>query len=304
MRILRHLLAILLLPFVMVVVVPRWIVLGEAASDTRWRAGTAAWTGHAAGALLFLAGFALFAWCVSLFARVGRGTLAPWDPTQRLVAVGPYRYMRNPMITGVLAMIFGEALFLGSRAVVTPLGGFRTVLISTEETMRRVRYNVAASLDGFIAGPNGEYDWIPNDPTIDFKALFAAFDTVLLGRRSYEAAQGGPSFGKKMRVYVFSRTLRPEDHPGVTVVNDDAAGVVAALRAEPGDKDIWLFGGGDLFRSLLDAGQVDSVEVTVAPVLLGAGLPLITPGGPARLTLTGTKTYPSGMVTLTYSATG
>jgi dihydrofolate reductase len=107
-----------------------------------------------------------------------------------------------------------------------------------------------------------------------------------------------------MRVYVFSRTLRPEDHPKVTVVNDDAAGVVAALRAEEGDGEIWLFGGGDLFRSLLDAGQVDSVEVTVAPVLLGGGLPLITPGGAARLTLTGTKTYPSGMVTLSYSAAG
>jgi len=168
--------------------------------------------------------------------------------------------------------------------------------------MRRVRYNVVASLDGYIAGPNGEYDWIPNDPTVDFDGLFASFDTVLMGRRSYEAAQGGPSFGKTMRLYVFSRTLRPEDHPGVTVVNDDAAGVVAALRAEPGDREIWLFGGGDLFRSLLDAGQVDSVEVTVAPVLLGGGLPLITPGGRATLTLTGTHTYPSGMVTLSYSA--
>jgi len=170
--------------------------------------------------------------------------------------------------------------------------------------MRPVRYNVVSSLDGFIAGPNGEYDWIPDDPTVDFEGIFKKIDTVLLGRRSYEAAQSGPPFGKKMRVYVFSRTLRPEDHPKVTVVNDDAAGVVAALRAEEGDGEIWLFGGGDLFRSLLDAGQVDSVEVTVAPVLLGGGLPLITPGGPARLTLTGTKTYPSGMVTLTYSAAG
>ncbi len=117
MRILRHLVAILVLPFVMAVVVPRWIVLERAAADTRWADGAAAWLGRGAGGLLFLAGFALFAWCVALFARVGEGTLAPWDPTQRLVAVGPYRYMRNPMITGVLAMIAGEALLLGSRMV-------------------------------------------------------------------------------------------------------------------------------------------------------------------------------------------
>jgi protein-S-isoprenylcysteine O-methyltransferase Ste14 len=118
MRILRHLLSILLLPFVMVVVVPRWIVVSSAATDTRWTGDAPlAWLGRGAGALLFLAGFGLFAWCVALFGRVGKGTLAPWDPTQRLVAVGPYRYMRNPMITGVLSMIAGEALLLGSRAV-------------------------------------------------------------------------------------------------------------------------------------------------------------------------------------------
>jgi protein-S-isoprenylcysteine O-methyltransferase Ste14 len=118
MRILRHLLSILLLPFVMAVVVPRWIVVSQAARDTRWAGGAPlAWPGRGAGALLLLAGFGLFAWCVALFARVGQGTLAPWDPTQRLVAVGPYRYMRNPMITGVLAMIAGQALLLGSRRV-------------------------------------------------------------------------------------------------------------------------------------------------------------------------------------------
>jgi len=118
MRIVRHLLAILLLPFVMAVVVPRWIVVSRAAADTRWAGGTAAaWLGRGAGAVLLVAGFCLFAWCVALFARVGRGTLAPWDPTERLVAVGPYRSMRNPMITGVLAMIAGQALVLGSRLV-------------------------------------------------------------------------------------------------------------------------------------------------------------------------------------------
>lgn len=69
------------------------------------------------GAVVFLGGLALFAWCVSLFARVGQGTLAPWDPTQKLVAVGPYQYVRNPMIAAVLGMLVGEAVFFESRAV-------------------------------------------------------------------------------------------------------------------------------------------------------------------------------------------
>ncbi|HEX9165142.1 MAG TPA: dihydrofolate reductase family protein [Gemmatimonadales bacterium] len=169
--------------------------------------------------------------------------------------------------------------------------------------MRPVRYNVAASLDGYIAGPNGEYDWIPEDPTVDFAAIFADVDTILVGRRSYEAMQGGPSFFTgKMRGYVFSSTLRQADCPGVTVVSGDAASTVAALRAEPGKGEIWLFGGGELFRALLDAGQVDRVEVTIVPVLLGAGVPLVPPGLRAGLRLLDTKVYPSGMVTLRYEA--
>jgi protein-S-isoprenylcysteine O-methyltransferase Ste14 len=116
--ILRHLLAILLLPFVVVVVVPRWLLRVWSVSDTRWVDGTlAAAFAHIAGIVVFLSGFALFAWCVSLFARVGQGTLAPWDPTRRLVAVGPYRYVRNPMISGVVTMLVGEMLYLGSRVV-------------------------------------------------------------------------------------------------------------------------------------------------------------------------------------------
>ncbi|MFL5609273.1 MAG: methyltransferase family protein [Gemmatimonadaceae bacterium] len=118
MTFLRHLLSILLLPFVMVVMVPRWLLRAWSASDTRWVGGTmAAATAHIVGALIFLIGFALFAWCITLFGRIGKGTLAPWDPTQRLVAVGPYRHVRNPMITGVLTMLAGEAVFLGSRVI-------------------------------------------------------------------------------------------------------------------------------------------------------------------------------------------
>jgi protein-S-isoprenylcysteine O-methyltransferase Ste14 len=116
--ILRHLLSILLLPFVVVVIIPRWLLRAWSSSDTRWIDGTvAAASAHIAGIVAFLCGFALFASCVSLFARVGGGTLAPWDPTRRLVAVGPYQYVRNPMISGVLTMLVGEAMFLGSRAI-------------------------------------------------------------------------------------------------------------------------------------------------------------------------------------------
>ncbi len=146
--------------------------------------------------------------------------------------------------------------------------------------MRTVRYSVAASLDGYIAGPNGEFDWIPEDPTVDFGALFARVDTVLLGRRSYElvANAGAGPWKADTRVYVFSRTLEPSDHPQVTLVRNDAEGVVADLRAEDGEGEIWLFGGGVLFRSLILAAQVDRVEVTVVPILLGGGIPLFAPG--------------------------
>lgn len=109
----RHWLAILSLPFMVVVVVPAWIL--QAGADSRWPADApAVWLARLAGLLLASAGFGLFAWCVRLFARVGQGTLAPWDPTRRLVAVGPYQYMRNPMISGVAGLLIGMALGWGS----------------------------------------------------------------------------------------------------------------------------------------------------------------------------------------------
>jgi dihydrofolate reductase len=168
--------------------------------------------------------------------------------------------------------------------------------------MRRVRYAVAASLDGYIAGPKGEADWIKMSPEIDFRALFAQFDTFLVGRRTFETmAQAGRGETPGMKTFVFSRTLQQQDYPGVTVVAEKSEETVAALRAGPG-KDIWLFGGGSLFRSLLDSGLVDTVEVAIVPVLLGGGIPLLAP--PARqkkLHLTGHKVYKTGIVSLEYT---
>ena len=170
--------------------------------------------------------------------------------------------------------------------------------------MRRVRFSVAMSLDGYIAGPKGESDWIIMDPEIDFGALMDAFDTILLGRKTYEVTrgQGGGGGVPGMKVYVFSRTLRPADCPGV-VVSDDPAGTVAALKQVGEGKDIWLFGGGSLFRSLLELGLVDSVEVAVIPVLLGGGVPLLPhPVARSRLRLVKHRIYQkTGTVSLEYA---
>ena len=170
--------------------------------------------------------------------------------------------------------------------------------------MRRIRYVVATSLDGYIAGPKDEADWIIMDPEIDFRALFEQFDTVLLGRRTFEAmVRGGKAELPGMKTFVFSRVLRQVDNPNVTIVAEKAEEVLAALRAESG-KDIWLFGGGLLFRSLADAGLVDSVEIAVIPVLLGEGIPLLPP--PAKqvnLKLTDHKVYKTGIVSLEYMVT-
>jgi dihydrofolate reductase len=168
--------------------------------------------------------------------------------------------------------------------------------------MRRVRYSVAVSLDGYIAGPKDEADWIMMDPEIDFSALFEQFDTFLLGRRTFELmARAGKVETPGMKTFVFSRTLRQQDHPEVTLVAEGMEETVAALRAEPG-KDIWLFGGGSLFRSLLDAGLVDTVEVAIMPVLLGEGIPLLPPPArQTRLRLTGHKVYQTGIISLEYT---
>ncbi len=169
--------------------------------------------------------------------------------------------------------------------------------------MRRIRYGVAMSLDGYIAGPNGEHDWIIPDPEIDFQEIYSRFDTAVMGRRTFELvlSQGGNGSMPGMKTFVVSSTLRQKDYSGVTIINEKPEEVLAPLRSQPG-KDIWLFGGGVLFRSLLEARLVDTVEVAVIPVLLGGGVPLLPP--PARqvkLRLIGSKTFKTGILSLEYA---
>jgi dihydrofolate reductase len=168
--------------------------------------------------------------------------------------------------------------------------------------MRHVVYSVAMSLDGYIAGPHGESDWIVIDPEIDFEAIFGRFDAILMGRKTYEMTrtqQGGSMKG--VTSYVFSRTLRQADCPGLTV-SEDPLQTIPALKEQAG-KDIWLFGGGGLFRSLLELGLVDRVSVAIVPVLLGGGLPLLPDSASrAKLRLEEERVYPmTGTVSLEYS---
>jgi dihydrofolate reductase len=169
--------------------------------------------------------------------------------------------------------------------------------------MRKVVYGGAMSLDGFIAGPNGEHDWIVMDPEMDFGEMMARFDTFLIGRKTFEAMRrmgSDPNADPGIQSIVFSRTLDPAQHPGV-IIEADAERVVTELRARPG-KDIALFGGGELFRSLLAAGLVDQVGISLIPVLLGGGTAFLpSPAGRATLKLRTHRIYEkTGTIGLEY----
>src|SRR5580765_5656521 len=110
----RHLAAIVALPFTMAVLVPLWIVRRYGSAPV---GGLPAMASQLAGVVALAIGLVLFATSVRYFAVRGRGTLAPWDPPKALVVAGPYRYVRNPMISGVLFILAGEALVLVSRTL-------------------------------------------------------------------------------------------------------------------------------------------------------------------------------------------
>lgn len=166
--------------------------------------------------------------------------------------------------------------------------------------MRRVRYQVACSLDGFIAGPNGEIDWITGGADFDFGELYSQFDTLVMGRRTYTELPGGAGDFADKRMIVVSRTLKQEDHPAVEIT-DDPVSTIEELRSTPGS-DIWLFGGGELFRSLLEGQQVDTIEPAIIPVVLGGGVPMY-PSSSTRSTLRleRHRLYQGGMILLEYS---
>ena len=164
--------------------------------------------------------------------------------------------------------------------------------------MRKVILQVAVTLDGFIEGPKGEYDWCLPPDGQEMKEFLKRIDALFLGRKSFEMI-GSKPFGKKKN-YVFSNTLKKSS--GQTeIVSGDIAQQVRKIKMMEG-KDIWLFGGASLTASLMNEGLVDGLELAVHPILLGGGKPLFRGiKGTVKTKLIDVKTYPSGLVMLNYS---
>lgn len=172
--------------------------------------------------------------------------------------------------------------------------------------MRKIILQLAVSLDGFIEGPDGEFDWCFTDQDYGMADFFKRIDSVFYGRKSYEltlsmqsiADSGMPAF-PRLKEYVFSNTLK-EVKPGAVLVTGDIETEVRRIKTAPG-KDIWLFGGANLTASLMSLGLVDEMMLAVHPIILGSGKRLFDKSsGRIPLTLTDTKIYSSGLLMLTY----
>lgn len=142
--------------------------------------------------------------------------------------------------------------------------------------MRKVILQLAISLDGFIEGPNGEYDWCFTDQDYGMADSFQRIDSVFYGRKSYELALSVAGSGEealpgfpKLKEYVFSNTLK-EVKPDAILINGDIEAQVSRIKNDRG-KDIWLFGGASLTASLLNLGLVDEISLAVHPIILGGG---------------------------------
>jgi dihydrofolate reductase len=170
--------------------------------------------------------------------------------------------------------------------------------------MRRVKLFIASSLDGYIAGPDDDISWLFKDGDYGYEAFFAGIDTVLIGRRTYETslAIAKRTFPDRNVVVFTRRGEAVIATPDTVATARDPAAVVAELRQREG-KDIWLVGGGQLVRACLDAGLIDDFVVSIHPIILGSGIPLVAPGARRTpLTLVAERRFPSGLLQLIYRA--
>lgn len=168
--------------------------------------------------------------------------------------------------------------------------------------MRKIILGLAVSLDGFIEGPNGEYDWCFTDQDYGLSDFFKQIDTIFMGRKSYELAQRmeGENPWKGMTTYVFSNSLKEVKDENVKLITGDIEKQVNDVRKQPG-KDIWMFGGAELLTYFVNNGWIDEYWLSVHPIILGAGKPLFQNiASRKKLRLTDHKIYETGLVSLRY----
>jgi dihydrofolate reductase len=176
--------------------------------------------------------------------------------------------------------------------------------------MRKLKYHVASTVDGFIAHEDDSYGAFVQERLVkdsehitDYLASFATYDAVLMGRRTYEMGlkEGVKDPYPMMETYVFTRSMKESPHPRVKLVGEEALDVIRRLKEQPG-KDLYLAGGADFASKVLNAGLVDEVLIKLTPLLLGSGIPLVTRlQGVQSLALLSTKVYANGMLLLRYA---
>jgi dihydrofolate reductase len=172
------------------------------------------------------------------------------------------------------------------------------------KTRRKIIVYIATSADGYIARPDGDFSWL-NRPQpkghYGYGAFIKSTDTILWGRKTYDIVvkMGMPGFGRPVKNYVFSRSLKSA-LPGFEIVREAVKPFAERLRAQPG-KNIWMMGGGEIIAAFLDEGQIDEFSIHVIPVMIGEGIPLVAPRHRLiPLKLLNTKKFPDGVVHLNY----
>lgn len=173
------------------------------------------------------------------------------------------------------------------------------------KNMRKIILSVAITLDGFIEGPKGEYDWCFTDQDYGMKKFMKGIDAIFYGRKCYEMMMGfdhgGPNPYAKMKHYVFSNSLK-KPYEGTELISGDFVTQVKNLQRQSG-KDIWLFGGAEITTTFIHNDLVDEVMLAVHPILLGAGKLLFNnTENRKHFKLVSSKEYSSGLVMLNYEA--
>src|SRR5437773_3431529 len=146
---------------------------------------------------------------------------------------------------------------------------------------RKVIVEIATSADGYIARPDGDVSWLDRPQPkghYGMGAFVKSIDTILWGRKTYtkgiEMGMKAGGFGPKVRNYVFSSKPQKPLLKGFELVRGPIKPFAERLRAQPG-KDIWMMGGGEIIASFLDEEAIDEFVISVVPVFIGDGIPLI-----------------------------